>query len=53
MNFKCFLPAAVGNMTTEAKPILAGVLASNTGVLRRNVLQQVVLHPSLQVGAPG
>ena len=40
-------------MTTEAKPILAEVLASNAGVLRRDVLRQVVLHPSLQVGAPG
>ena len=53
INFKCFLPAAVGDMTSKAKPIFTGVLTANTGVLRRDVLRQVVLHPSLQVGAPG
>ena len=52
MNFKCFLPAAVGNMTSEAKPIFAGVLALDARVLRRDILRQVLLHPGLQVRAP-
>ena len=40
-------------MTSEAKPIFAAVLALNAGVLRRDVFRQVLLHPSLQVWAPG
>ena len=53
LDFKCFLPAAVSNMTSQAQPIFAAVLALNAGVLRRDVLRQVLLHPSLQVWAPG
>ena len=53
IDFKCFLPAAVGNMTSEAEPIFAGVLALDAGLLRRDVLRQVLLHPALQVRAPG
>ena len=28
IDFKCFLPAAVGDMASKAKPILIGVLAN-------------------------
>ena len=40
-------------MTSETKPILAGVIALVARVLRRDVFRQVLLHTRFQMRAPG